>query len=330
MRADRLLAILLQLQVHRMLTARELARRLEVSERTIYRDMEALSTSGVPVVAERGAGGGWCLLEPYRTNLTGLNHAEIRSLFLATPSNLLADLGLRRASEGALSKLLATIPSMSRRDAEYARQRIHVDTSGWQSSSEDVSALSALQDAIWHERMVRFLYRRGGDCDAERYALPLGLVAKGSVWYFVASVDGQPRTYRVSRIANVEITDEPCVRPSDFDLSAYWKASAVEFDAKLPRYYATLKVSQSGLPWVWYRIRRSRIETQEGPDDAGLTTFRLRFDVEEEAMVFTLGLGDSAFVVEPSELRARVADAAARIVALYLDARAADAASGAT
>ena len=311
-----------------MLTARELARRLEVSERTIYRDMEALSTSGVPVVAERGAGGGWSLLEPYRTNLTGLNHAEIRSLFLAAPAKVLSDLGLRRAAEGALAKLLAAIPSMSRRDAEYARQRIYVDTSGWQSSPEDVSALTELQDAIWHERMVRFFYKRGGDCDAERVAVPLGLVAKGSVWYFVASVGGQPRTYRVSRISRVEQTDEPCERPSHFDLGDYWRASAIEFDAKLPRYHATICVAPDGLPWVWYRMRRSRIESEDGPDDAGYVTFRLRFDVEDEAVVFVLGLGENARVVDPTELRARVADAAARIVALYQEPETSHTASG--
>src|SRR5437667_2235866 len=127
MRADRLLSILLLLQVHRRVTAGELARRLEVSERTIYRDMEALSTAGIPVFAERGTGGGWALLEAYRTNLTGLNEAEIQALFLTRPARLLADLGLRSASEAALIKLLAALPSISRRAAEYARQSIHVE-----------------------------------------------------------------------------------------------------------------------------------------------------------------------------------------------------------
>src|SRR5712692_1757631 len=131
MRADRLLSIVLLLQIHRRMTAHALAQRLEVSDRTIYRDMDALSAAGIPVYAERGTGGGCALLEAYRTNLTGLNEAEIQALFLTGPSRLLADLGLRSASEAALIKLLAALPSMSRRQAEYARQRIHVDVASW-------------------------------------------------------------------------------------------------------------------------------------------------------------------------------------------------------
>src|SRR6266571_7888227 len=128
MRADRLLSILLLLQVHRRMTARELARRLEVSERTIHRDMEALGFSGVPVVAERGIGGGWSLMEEYRTNLTGLSEPEIQAVFLSGPSRLLTDLGLHKASEAAFIKLVAALPSMHRRDAESVRQRIYIDT----------------------------------------------------------------------------------------------------------------------------------------------------------------------------------------------------------
>ena len=168
MRADRLLSILLLLQVQRRITAGELAKRLEVSERTIHRDMDALSGAGVPVFAERGNGGGWSLMEAYRTNLTGLNHSEIQTLFLTKPPQLLTDLGLHQASEGALIKLLAALPSMSRRDAEYARQRIHIDTAGWRNSPEDVSSLQALQEAIWQEREIQFIYERVGCEPAER------------------------------------------------------------------------------------------------------------------------------------------------------------------
>src|SRR5690349_23068717 len=148
MRADRLLSILLLLQVHRRVTARELARRLEVSQRTILRDMEALSGAGVPVVPERGTGGGWRLLEEYRTNLTGLNEAEIQALFLTKPPRLLADLGLDRASEAALIKLLAALPTGSRRRAEDIRTRIHIDVPGWRPSEETARYLPLLQEAV--------------------------------------------------------------------------------------------------------------------------------------------------------------------------------------
>src|SRR5919206_2222890 len=152
MRADRLFSIVLLLQAHRLLPARELARRLEVSERTIHRDMEALSAAGIPVVAERGTGGGWSLLGQYRTNLTGLNEAEVQTLFVTKPTRLLADLNLEKAAEGALLKLLAALPNSQRRGADYARQRIHIDVTGWQRTDEKVPLLHTLQDAIWHER----------------------------------------------------------------------------------------------------------------------------------------------------------------------------------
>ncbi|MGH2485956.1 MAG: helix-turn-helix transcriptional regulator, partial [Ktedonobacterales bacterium] len=158
MRADRLLSILLLLQTHRRMTGRELARRLEVSARTIHRDMQALGISGVPVVAERGSGGGWTLLDGYQTNLTGLNEAEIQALFASRSSRLLADLGLRKAGEGALIKLLAALPAMSRQDAEYARQRFYVDASGWARPEEAIPHLGTLQDAVWRERRLRFTY----------------------------------------------------------------------------------------------------------------------------------------------------------------------------
>src|ERR687894_241918 len=162
MRADRLFSIVLLLQSHRQLTARSLARRLEVSERTIHRDMDALSGAGIPVVAERGTGGGWSLLGEYRTNLTGLNEDEIQSLFVSKPSSrLLADLNLEKAAEGAFLKLLAALPSVYRRGAEQARQRIYVDVKGWNRAEETVPLLHVLQDAIWHERKLRIAYGQG-------------------------------------------------------------------------------------------------------------------------------------------------------------------------
>jgi len=310
MRADRLLSILLLLQVHRRVTARDLARRLEVSERTILRDMEALSGSGVPVVAERGAGGGWSLLDGYQTKLTGLTAAEIQSLFLARPPRVMADLGLRQESEAALIKLQASLPAASRHQADFARERILVDTRGWRDPSESVAWLPVLLDALWRERQVRFQYARVlGECGA-RTADPLGLVAKGSAWYLVAGVAGEPRTYRVSRMREAEILDEPAHRPAGFDLAAYWESSAAEFREKLPRYYATFLASPAVMRWVRYRGWRLEEEAAEG--DA--VRVRLRFDVEEEALQFALSFGDEIAVLEPGELRRKVLDAALAIV----------------
>jgi len=320
MRADRLVSILLLLQVNRRTTARELAKRLEVSERTIHRDMDALSSAGVPVVADRGNGGGWGLMEAYKTNLTGLNHSEILSLFLTKPTQLLSDLGLHQASEGALIKLLAALPSMSRRDAEYARQRIHIDTAGWRNSPENVASLPILQEAIWQERQLQFLYERSGCQPSERIADPLGLVAKGSVWYLVAAVDSAPRTYRVSRISQARVADQPCaVRPPDFDLAAYWQQSAAEFQAGLPRFYAKLLIGPDVVRWMGYRSRASRVEHNEPQDAQGWSTVTVRFDVEEEACQFALSFGGQAKVLEPESLRQKVITAAQATVSLYLN-----------
>src|SRR5579864_4303210 len=287
MRADRLLSILLLLQVHRRATARELAKRLEVSERTILRDMDALSGSGVPVVAERGVGGGWSLLEEYQTKLNGLSAAEIQSLFLARPARLMADLGLKQQAEAAFIKLQAALPAGSRHQAEFARQRILIDTSGWRDAAESIACLPVLLDALWRERQVRFSYR-GLGCDmSERVGDPLGLVAKGSAWYLVAAVDSKPRTYRVSRISAAAVLEQPIARPAEFDLASYWERSAVEFREKLPRYFATFLVNPSAMPWVRYRGWRLEEETEE----AGRVRVRLRFDVEEEAVQFALSMG---------------------------------------
>jgi predicted DNA-binding transcriptional regulator YafY len=302
MRADRLLSILLLLQVHRRLTARDLASRLEVSERTIHRDMEALSTAGIPVTAERGASGGWALVDNYRTDLTGLTDSEIQALFLNAPSLLLADLGLRQASEAALLKLLAALPSIHRRDAEFIRQRILVDVPGWQRIEEAIPTLPDLQDAIWHDRKVQMTYQRS-DGPTERLVEPLGLVAKGSVWYLVALADGEFRTYRVSRILNVTITNEIITRPADFDLNDYWQRSSAEFRANLPRYRVDLRATEEALNRLHGWFRFVRVVEQTPPDAEGWCNMVVDFEVEEQAIVVLRGLGDEVKVVKPEGLR---------------------------
>jgi predicted DNA-binding transcriptional regulator YafY len=315
MRADRLLSILLLLQVHQRITARELATRLEVSERTIYRDMDALSAAGIPVVAERGTGGGWGLLEEYRTNLTGLNEAEIQALFLTRPARLLADLGLAQAAEAALIKLLAALPSMARRGAEYARQRIHVDVG--QSPGEDVSALRTLQEAVWQERKLRFTYQRGDDTVVERLADPLGLVAKGSVWYLVAAVEGNIRTYRVSRVREATLTDQPCVRPPAFDLAAYWEQSQADFRAQLPRYPVRVRADPVILPRMRYAGKFARTERVGTADAEGWVEVDILFEIVEDACEYVLGFGPQMEVLGPRELREKVIALAEGVIAFY-------------
>ncbi|HWP44258.1 MAG TPA: YafY family protein [Blastocatellia bacterium] len=315
MRADRLVSIMLLLQVHSRMTSRELARRLEVSERTVHRDMEALSAAGIPVMAERGVGGGWALLEEYRTNLTGLNRDEIKALFLTRPARLLADLGLDKASEAAFIKLLAALPSVSRNDAEYARQRIHVDMSGWNSTQEAVPCLPTVQESVWQGRRLRFVY--GNDCGGERVVDPLGLVAKGNAWYLVAGVGSDVRTYRISRMQSAELIDEPAVRPDGFDLAAYWEQSAAQFKASLPRYMATVRADPAIVQFLPFGGRFGRVVEVGPPDETGWVKVSLRFDVEEMACGFVLSFGPQIEVLEPESLRDKVIKMAEAVVEFY-------------
>lgn len=312
-KADRLLSTLLLLQLHGRLTARQLARRLEVSERTVHRDMESLGYAGVPVVAARGAGGGWELMQGYRTTLTSMSEPEVRALFVGAPARLLADLKLDKASDAAALKLEALLPAVFRNDAEVARQRIHIDVSGWSRSTDAVPHLPLLQEAVWRERKVRIEY--GDDCAAPRLLAPLGLVAKGSVWYLVAAADGgEPRSYRVSRVRAAELTDEPFARPRDFDLAAFWESSSARFQQTLPRYAAVIRAETSALPWIRGMIRYGGIDSVTDDARPGWSRVELHFDAFEVARHALLGFADAIEVVEPAALRDAIVAAARAVV----------------
>jgi predicted DNA-binding transcriptional regulator YafY len=316
MRADRLLSILLLLQVNTRLTARALAERLEVSERTILRDMEALGAAGVPVTAQRGAGGGWGLVQGYRSDLTGLNAAETRTLFLTKSSRLFADLGMKQAAEAALIKLLASLSAGARRDVEHTRERLHIDGAGWYQSGEAFPLLPVLQEAVWQERQVLINYQRADGTTLERLVHPLGLVAKGGIWYLVAGTEGRLRSYRVSRVQGAGITDTPCVRPPGFDLAAFWEQSVAELKAGVPRYPAVLRVA----PELLTRVRSSRslqIEREAATDENGWTTLSVMFEVEGEARDFVLRAGTLVEALEPDALRKSVRQFAEGIASLY-------------
>lgn len=323
MRADRLFSIVLLLQAHHQMTSRDLASRLEVSERTIHRDMEALSGAGIPVVAARGLGGGWSLLGEYRTNLTGLTETEIQSLFVTKPTKLLADLQLEKAADGALLKLLASLPAAFRQGAERARQRIHVDLSGWSKREEAVPFLPILQEALWLERKLRITYERGVDCDAvQRIIEPFGLVAKGSVWYLVGAVDGNVRSYRVSRIADAEVLPERALIPDDFDLASYWEQSSSTFKSNVPNYVATFWVAPEVYPRLPFAGRFARVTETAETDARGWRKAIVGFDVEEMACEYAVSFGFNIEVIEPATLREKVIrmiDATVRFYATAYD-----------
>lgn len=303
MRADRLLSIVLLLQAKGRATERELAEQLEVSQRTIHRDLEALSAARVPVVALRGAQGGWQLAKGWRTVVPGLDEAELRALLMARP-RIVGHPRLAAAAESALNKLLAAMPGPLRAQAEAMRERLHVDPTGWRTTGEDLSMLAVVQDAVARERRIAFDYTRADGQKAHRTADPLGLVAKGLSWYLVARAPHGMRTYRVSRMEAVTVLAVGCERPPNFDLAAYWKHSTAELERQWTAYRVVLALAPEVAGRMHGWIDSTPVacpDTHETP--AGWVTVQMSFDAEGHARFVVLGLGTKAKVVEPKELR---------------------------
>lgn len=324
MRADRLLSILLLLQVRRRITVRELAKRLEVSVRTVYRDMEALNTAGIPITAERGADGGWFLLDGYRTNLTGLNEPEVQALFVPRPSPILDDLGLRKAAEGAFIKLLAALPVFFRRNAEEIRQRIHIDAAGWDRLDEQAPCLPLLQEAVWQERKLFLSYRRRDESVMDYLVDPLGLVAKASTWYLVGMVEQAYRVFRVSRIQSGKMTDQPCIRPASFDLAVFWEQWSEHWrkqaSPRLRQYPVLVRVAPTLVPHLALRYGEEieeQVEQAAPPDIAGWIRLTFTFETEEVAWSHILSFGSLMEVLEPQDLRKKIAQIAATLLTFY-------------
>lgn len=312
MRADRLLSALMLLQTHGRLTGRELARKLEVSARTVHRDMEALCQAGVPVFAERGARGGWRLSDGWQTSVPGLEETELRALLMAQPARLLGDMRLGGAAQRAIGKLTASLPLAMRQQAVAIQQRLFIDVDGWRGTAENVSLLPVVQDAVQRDRKLQMRYWRQGREMVERLVDPLGLVAKGSAWYLVARTPDGFRTYKVSRIDRATVLEEPCNRPVDFDLESHWKASAASYQESFSRYEAMLRVHPRAAGWLKTWRPFGPVEPIGEPDAEGWMTVRVLFEFEEAARFAVLGLGPQVDVLTPADLRDRVrADAEA-------------------
>ena len=323
MRASRLISILLLLQTRNRLTAQELADELEVSVRTIYRDVEELSASGIPVYAERGSHGGFQLVEGYRTRLTGLTAEEAEALFLSGYPGPAAQLGLGTVLAAAQLKVLAALPPELRSRASRIRQRFHLDAPGWFQESESTVYLQAIAEAVWSDRRLHMHYRRGTDDGlvVERVVDPLGLVLKGGIWYLVARADAHFRTYRVSRIVDLDPLEERFVRPEDFDLALYWERSVAAYEDSLPSFEAVVRVRTAGL-WkleqaVGTATARSAVAAAGPADESGRLTLRLALEDVWHAEPQILMLGIDAEVLEPADLRDQVAAAAAEMAARY-------------
>jgi predicted DNA-binding transcriptional regulator YafY len=302
MRAERLLRLLLRLQTSGRSTVDQLAQYLDVSPRTVQRDLDALSLAGVPVYSVRGRGGGWELLPDYRTRLTGLTPAEVMSVFVGASAHVLADLGMDVSSDLAMTKLIAALPESARRDAEFARQRLLIDHAGWDGQQQAPHWLDLCREAIWQERRIVITYK-----DRTFTVAPLGLVAKTRNWYLVAArEDGELRTYRISRMTSAALTDESFTRPDDFDLADHWTVAQQRFRASHSSYPFVVRVRNDA-------TRRFR-PTAPVQDDDGWFIVEADLENANEACAAVLAQAGDAVVLQPPELARMVQQAAARIL----------------
>ncbi|MFI6701990.1 helix-turn-helix transcriptional regulator [Streptomyces sp. NPDC050509] len=320
MRAARLIKMVLLLQSRPSMTAGELARELEVSERTITRDAQALSEAGIPVYANRGRSGGYRLVGGYRTRLTGLARGEAEALFLSGVPGALREMGLDDISSAARLKVSAALLPSLRDAQDTAAQRFHLDAPGWYHEPQTPELLPVVAEAVWDDRLVAARYRRE-DQEVERELAPYGLVLKAGVWYVCAGTEGTFRVYRIDRFTAVEAMQERFVRDECFDLPAFWEERAAEFARSLLRTEIEVRLSPEGarrLPYVTDRAAaRAAIEAAPPADEEDRITLTLPVESEEVAYAQLLTLGADAEVLAPETLRSRFAEAAARMDDLY-------------
>ena len=316
MRADRLLSLLWILQSRRKVKAPELARRLGVSTRTVYRDVDALARAGVPVWSEPGPAGGIGLVEGWQARLPGLSEEEAEALAVAAGGGALARMGLAAPLRTGLAKLAASLPAVPQVAAEHARERLLVDTSPWFGEAEETPHLVELREAVWKDRRLHMEYRSPG---AVRTVDPYGLVAKIDRWYLVADTPKGMRVFRAGRVLRAEVLDQPFERRPGFDLETFWARWCRDFAARPPRYPVRLAMSPQAesslreVSWLWPDPPRDREDAEGDRTRVGTVDLQRR----EIALATLLPRGDTVEVLEPGELRQNVAAVAGRIDALY-------------
>ncbi|HKO11718.1 MAG TPA: WYL domain-containing protein [Acidobacteriaceae bacterium] len=313
MKSERLLSALLLLQAQGRMVERELAERLEVSQRTAHRDMEALCAAGIPLLAHRGVHGGWELEKGWRTRVPGLDDAELWGLLMAQPSAP-ADRRISAAASRAFEKLLAAMPAGMKTQAEFIRARLHIDPAGWRPVVEDLTMLPVVQDAVMRDAKLTFAYTRADGQASLRTVDPLGLVSKQATWYLVARSAEGIRTYRISRIKNAVALAVQFERPKNFNLAKAWARSTQELSRSKQRFEARLALSPEGVAALaqWASLQEI---AQPEPLWEGWKAFAVEFDSGYAAQFVALGLGSKALVLGPEELRGNVAKEMTRMAA---------------
>lgn len=320
MRADRLLSLMLLLQTRGRQTALELSEQLEVSLRTIYRDLDALSAAGIPIYTQSGPNGGVFLDEHYRVSLNGLSREDVQALFIASEAGPLKDIGLGKSD--TLLKLFAALPTAHRNEVERLRQRLYIDPANWFQMPEPLPFLPLLQRAVWEDRLVQICYQPVEGHRIERTVEAYGLVAKANIWYLIGKKveTGEFRNFRIKRLSHVEVCEARFERDAAFDLGKYWTDScaAYEHDSQIrfPRYVTVLRVHPDGF-WVFPGFLEGRYEQLAESDDDGWRTLRVTFDSLGEARMRVMGLGTLVEVCEPEELHTDIMRTARAIVEKY-------------
>ncbi|MBW4437680.1 MAG: YafY family transcriptional regulator [Pleurocapsa minor GSE-CHR-MK-17-07R] len=325
MRADRLISMLLLLYANGRMTARELAEELAVTERTVYRDMEALSLSGVPVYTQQGSGGGIFLDENYRVSLTGLSRRDVQALFIAASSQPLHDLGL--AHENPLLKLFAALPASQQREVERVRARYYIDTRNWFQQAEATPFFASLHQAVWDDKRIDVTYESVEGGLSSRTLEPYALVSKANVWYFVACRASEPvsamRTYRLSRVRALRVLEDGFARATDFDVQAYWDEASTRFERNSLEMTPPALVTVRASPFAyshfaaWYD---GRFRELEPPDASGWRTLEVTYSDPLEAAGWLMALAGDVIVLGPESLRQLMR----KIAQLMLDSMADD------
>ncbi|MBW8300789.1 MAG: YafY family transcriptional regulator [Hydrogenophaga sp.] len=319
MRASRLINILTTLQANGLVTAETLAEENEVSVRTIYRDIDALSLAGIPVYSERGSDGGYRLLDGYRVRLNGLSQAEAEAMFLSGLPGAAADLGLGSLMAGTQKKLTAALPEELRQSAAKMQAKFHLDAPTWFGENEQPLHLQAIADAVWNSKRIRMRYR-AWKSEKNREAGPLGVVLKGGAWYMAARVEENVRTYRIARILDLVVTEDRFERPGDFDLAGYWTENTLRLERELHPNTATLRVSRWGLSLLEHispSYVRARMETEKDERDEDRWIVTLPCGQAQHAISEFLRLGAEAEVLAPGTLREAMRDTLERLSGFY-------------
>jgi predicted DNA-binding transcriptional regulator YafY len=319
MQASRLLSILMLLQARGRVSAHTLAAELEVSVRTIYRDIDQLSAAGVPVWAETGRSGGFQLREGWRTQLTGLTPDEAQAVFLAGLPGPARELGLGEAMASAQLKLLAALPAGWEADARRVSARFHLDPVDWYRAAAPAGRLPAVARAVWESRRVSMRYESWSGV-ADRQVDPLGLVLKAGAWYLVARAGTKVRTYRLDNVHALSVTEHTFEPPRGFDLASYWKASVERFEAELYQGEAQLRVSARGLKWLRdfpAAVAQAAQRSASAPDAEGWVRVTVPIESVEHAAGQLLRLGSEAVVLRPAALRRRTVEQLQQMAALY-------------